>query len=354
MNLRMEKYFAAANTETGFFSLFHEVFSPEQFRRIYILKGGPGTGKSTLMKNIGSYAQERGYEVEYICCASDPNSLDGIIIHSLGIAVLDGTAPHITDPIYPGVSEHIVNLEDAFDCQALEKSKEEIMGLIRAKKEAYQTAYRFLCAAGSLEKERDALTTSFFLREKAEAAVERLLSSFRYTKTGEQKQRYISSISCNGIQTLDTLRRRAKKIFAVTDKYGLGCYFMNTLYEAVCAKKLASTICASPLTRTHKEAIFLEGEDILFTLSEEKENLNADKIINCMRFIKKDAVSQRKGRLRFLEKCKESVMEGAVSALCEAGNFHKKAEKIYSVCIDFSKINAIKSRILSEIFANNV
>ena len=43
----MEKYFAAANTESGFFSLFDEVFSPEHLRRIYILKGGPGTGKST-------------------------------------------------------------------------------------------------------------------------------------------------------------------------------------------------------------------------------------------------------------------------------------------------------------------
>lgn len=350
----MEKYFAAANTESGFFSLFDEVFSPEHLRRIYILKGGPGTGKSTLMSNLGFAAKERGYEVEYIYCASDPDSLDGIIIPALSVAVLDGTAPHLTDPVYPGVSEHIINLEEAFDCTALEKKREEIFSLIRSKKEAYRTAYRFLCAAGSLEKERDSLTTAFFLHEKAEAAVGRLLSSFRYTKTGPQKQRYISAISCKGFQTLDTLRLRAKKIFAVTDKYGLGCYFMNTLYEAVCSKKLASIICASPLIRTHKEAIFLEGEDILFILSEENESGSADKTINCMRFIRKEAVSARKGRLRFLGKCKEAVMEGAFSSLREAGEFHKKAEKIYSACVDFSKIDSIKYRILSEIFANNM
>ncbi len=350
----MEKYFAAANTEAGFFSLFHEVFSPEHLRRIYILKGGPGTGKSTLMKNIGFAAEERGYDVEYICCSSDPNSLDGIIIPGISVAVLDGTAPHLTDPVYPGVSERIVNLEEAFDCHALEKKRENIIAYIRAKKEAYGTAYRFLCAAGSLEKERDALTASFFLREKAEAAVRRLLSSFRYTKTGTQKQRYISAISCCGIQTLDTLRLRAKKIFAVTDKYGLGCYFMNTLYEAVCADNLACTVCSSPLIRAHKEAIFLEGEDVLFILSEENETKTADKTVNCMRFIRKESVSERKGRLRFLGKCKEAVMEGALSSLREAGEFHKKAEKIYTACVDFSKINSIKNRLLSEIFANNM
>lgn len=350
----MEKYFAAANTEAGFFSLFHEVFSPERLRRIYILKGGPGTGKSTLMENIGFFAEEHGYHVEYICCASDPKSLDGIIIPALSAAVLDGTAPHITDPVYPGVAEHIINLEEAFDCKALEKKRDEIFSLIRAKKEAYRTAYRFLCAAGSLEKERDALTAAFFLREKAEAAVRRLLASFRYTRTGTQKNRYISAISCNGVQTLDTLRLRAKKVFAVTDKHGLGCYFMNVLYEAVCAENLASTVCASPLIRSHKEAIFLEGEDVLFILSDEAETGSADKIINCMRFIQKEAVSERKGRLRFLGKCKEAVMEGAFSALHEAGEFHKKAEKIYTACVDFSKIDALKHRMLSEIFANNM
>ena len=49
----MEKYLAAANTEAGFFSLFHEVFSPEHLRRIYILKGGPGTGNSAVPGQFG-------------------------------------------------------------------------------------------------------------------------------------------------------------------------------------------------------------------------------------------------------------------------------------------------------------
>lgn len=350
----MEKYFAAANTEAGFFSLFHEVFSPERLHRIYILKGGPGTGKSTLMRKIGSVAEEKGYDVEYIACSSDPHSLDGILIPDLSVAVLDGTAPHTTDPVYPGVSEHTVNLEEAFDCAMLAKRREEIISLIRAKKEAYRTAYRFLEAAGRIETERAALVSSYFLREKAEAAVNRLLASFHHTRKGEQKQRYISAISCEGMQTLDTLRKRAKKVFAVTDKHGLGYCFMNTLYEKVLAEKLAAVICPSPLIRANKEAVFLEGENVLFMLSEEKKTGDADKIINGMRFIQKKDISERKGRLRFSEKCEEAVLEGAMEALSEAGEFHKKTEKIYGSSVDFSKIDAIRQRMISEIFANKV
>lgn len=350
----MEKYFAAANTEAGFYSLFHEVFSPQRLRRIYILKGGPGTGKSTLMKNVGFLVEKRGYEVEYICCSSDPDSLDGLVIPSLSVAVLDGTAPHMTDPVYPGVSEHIVNLEEAFDCKALAEKREEIVSLICAKKEAYRTAYRFLRAAGELETEWDTMKETFFLREKAESAVGRLLASFRRVRKGERKQRYISAISCKGIQTLDTLRNRAKKIYMVTDKYGFGRYFMNILYEAVCAQKIAATICPSPLVRTNTEAIFLEGENVFFMLADEKDAKSADKIINCMRFIRKEAVSERKGRLRFFVKCKETILEGALSALAQAGEIHKKTEKIYSACVDFPKVDTIKMQMLSEIFANNM
>jgi len=36
---------------------------------------------------------ERGYDVEFMHCSSDNNSLDGVVIPSLKIALLDGTAP---------------------------------------------------------------------------------------------------------------------------------------------------------------------------------------------------------------------------------------------------------------------
>ena len=43
-------FFASMNTANGFQSYFKEIFDPKQYNRSYILKGGPGSGKSSLMK----------------------------------------------------------------------------------------------------------------------------------------------------------------------------------------------------------------------------------------------------------------------------------------------------------------
>ncbi len=88
------KYFLGANSPQGFYSLYSELIDPAQARAIYILKGGPGCGKSTLMRRVGAALEEAGCTVEYICCSGDPDSLDAVIAPALGVALVDGTAPH--------------------------------------------------------------------------------------------------------------------------------------------------------------------------------------------------------------------------------------------------------------------
>jgi hypothetical protein len=87
------QYFLGANSPTGFYSLYDHLLSPEEARAIYILKGGPGCGKSTLMRKIGAWAEETGLETEYILCSGDPDSLDAVILPAVGAAIVDGTAP---------------------------------------------------------------------------------------------------------------------------------------------------------------------------------------------------------------------------------------------------------------------
>ncbi len=85
-------YFLGANAPGGFYSLYSQLMP--QARAIYILKGGPGCGKSTLMKRVGARMEEAGVETEYVLCSGDPASLDGLILPGLGVALVDGTAPH--------------------------------------------------------------------------------------------------------------------------------------------------------------------------------------------------------------------------------------------------------------------
>ena len=47
-----KKFFAAANSFNGFVSYFDCIFDSKDFSKIYVLKGGPGTGKSSLMRSV--------------------------------------------------------------------------------------------------------------------------------------------------------------------------------------------------------------------------------------------------------------------------------------------------------------
>ena len=47
-------------------------------------------------------------DTEYILCSGDPDSLDALLLPQLGVALVDGTAPHVVEPKYPGVVDRYV------------------------------------------------------------------------------------------------------------------------------------------------------------------------------------------------------------------------------------------------------
>ena len=108
-------FYLGANSPGGFYSLYDELLRPEEARSIYILKGGPGCGKSSLMRRVGAAMEEHGLDVEYIVCSGDPDSLDAVVIPALKTALVDGTAPHVVEPKYPGLVEEYVNLGACYD-----------------------------------------------------------------------------------------------------------------------------------------------------------------------------------------------------------------------------------------------
>lgn len=345
-------FFAAANTDGGFSTLFDEIFSPAALSRIYILKGGPGTGKSTLMKSIAFAAEAMGEDVEYYYCSSDTDSLDGIILRARKTAVIDGTAPHVRDPLYPGAVERIVNLGDAFDAAGLEKESEILKLLAEKKHRAYRAAYRYLSAAGALLHQRDETAGEAFLYAKARAAAERLTLRFSCSEKGEISHRYLSAIGTKGICHLDTLEKAAKMRVAVTNPFGLGYAFMNLLYAALLRMGVAAMVCFAPPVSTHIEGIYIGSEGVFFYIGEDAET--ADKKINVLRFADKECISSRRAALRRLEKGIEAMTAGALAAFADAGAYHADAEKIYGKHVDFSRVDAMRDRMMHEIFANNV
>ena len=90
----MERYFLGNNTGYGFKSNYENELKNK--RRVILLKGGPGTGKSSMLKRIAAEAKGKGLDFELWYCSGDPDSLDGVYIKEKDTAVVDATAPHAT------------------------------------------------------------------------------------------------------------------------------------------------------------------------------------------------------------------------------------------------------------------
>ena len=66
----------------------------ENVSKRYLIKGRPGTGKSTFLKRLSAKLRENGFDVEEYYCSFDKNSLDMVVSRELSFCVFDSTAPH--------------------------------------------------------------------------------------------------------------------------------------------------------------------------------------------------------------------------------------------------------------------
>lgn len=148
--LEFNHFFAGSNTCRGFYGVFDSVFDLSRLNRLFILKGGPGVGKSSLMKRAAQYAEGLGLTVDRCHCSSDPESLDGIIIRSIGVALMDGTSPHSTDPVLPAAADEIINLGTGLDEEKLKVRRKALEALGFEIKKQFNASNLFSAAAESI------------------------------------------------------------------------------------------------------------------------------------------------------------------------------------------------------------
>ena len=144
-NKKIKKYFPGGNTVQGFYSFYEYI--PFKTKYTIVIKGGPGTGKSTLMKKIGQYFLNQDLDVEFHLCSSDSSSLDGLVIPAYYTAIFDGTAPHQNDPIYPGAVGEIFDTGQFWNREKLIPHKNTIKKLNNTITQQFNKVYNRLKVA---------------------------------------------------------------------------------------------------------------------------------------------------------------------------------------------------------------
>lgn len=193
-------YFACGNTAKGFQNLFASNLA--NLDRIFILKGGPGNGKSSFMKRVGQN-YEKQYLVEYIHCSSDSNSLDGVIVRELGFGIVDGTAPHVIEPTVPGCVEEYVNLGCAWVTRKLKTKKKEIMKLQDEIAVCYSRAYEAFARGMKVHDEWEKIYINNMdfdkTNELSEMVIKDILKDHSFEKESKVYHRFFGAATCDGL-----------------------------------------------------------------------------------------------------------------------------------------------------------
>ena len=145
---RSPDFFLGATTPAGFKGYF-EPLRREPGMQMLLIKSGPGCGKSTLMKHLAQAAEQQGQRIEKIHCASDPDSLDGVILPGQHRAIVDATAPHVVEPDAPGADEVVVSLYHTIDAEKLHQCTDEVKALFARNALLRSRAARYIASAGS-------------------------------------------------------------------------------------------------------------------------------------------------------------------------------------------------------------
>src|SRR5690625_1011721 len=141
---QIRHFYAGGITSQGFVHYYDS--SLQQLQRVFILKGGPGTGKSTLIQTVSDWLAADVTEQWHLHAAKDPGTLDGVVIPGVA-AVVAGDAPHVVEPKLPGAVEQIVYFGTAWATHQLVAQKNRIAAMQAKVDQAYDEVFRYFQTA---------------------------------------------------------------------------------------------------------------------------------------------------------------------------------------------------------------
>lgn len=349
-------FLLGANTPSGFVSRFDQIANPADGWRTYIIKGGPGCGKSTMMRKIaGEFAGDPALEL--IVCSSDIDSLDGVIVPGAKFSIVDGTQPHIMEPVYPGAVESLVDMTACWNEDTLHNCREEIISISRSVARCHEYCCRYLAAAGALLGDSYRLALDCVNTTKLNGYLGRLCAKELKTAPGGQGKecvRFLTALTNKGVvKQATSAKALAERIYLISDENGA---VSRLMLHHVRAQALAAghdvISCFCPLAPFDKlEQLFIPALSLGFMTSNRFHDFDLEispyRIINCARFTDADSLKVHKKRMAYNRKAAGSMLAQAHELLAEAKALHDELEGYYIAATDFAKVDALTQRLIA-------
>lgn len=335
-------FFLGATTGDGFLGYFDQL-SPGERLHLYLLKAGPGCGKSTFMRKLAQRTQE---PLQYIHCSSDPGSLDGVIFSQREAAILDATPPHTLEPKAPGAAETVVSLYDTMNTDKLRPMEPTIQETLAHYKVLRQHAARYVSSAAGLlmDSRRSAACCTDFdkLRRYVAGLANRLLP--KNDAQGREQIRLLSGVTPDGmIFYKDTVPALADKIYVFQDPYGASARLaMELLRTAALTQGWQVITCRCAMHPEEKiDHLILPELRLAFLTSNPWHACKypGQKNIHYTRFTDMMHLRHSRSRLRFNQKAVDELLAQGIEQMARGRACHNALEACYIPAVDFSMVD---------------
>lgn len=359
----VRRVFPGGNTSRGFVS-FYEHIAPRSARYSFILKGGPGTGKSTFMKRIAADLLALGIDAEMHHCSADAESVDAVAFPAIGVALIDGTAPHTFEPEYYNVNGAVVDLGRFCNETTLQRHRDGIARVTEGARASFRRAYRYLAAARHVREDWDATNGAArdegLLNEERTRLIGTLFanSSAAAPGVGRRRRLFASSITpdgpCNYVESwAGPLRRK----FIVKGEPGTGrAALMNQIADAAVGRGYDVELyhCAfEPRDIDHVLIPALDTAVISSVPPHEYVVDNGDEpsvqLIDLNRCLQSDVSGAATPYIATARFTFWQLFRHAVSALKDAQRLHMQLESYYAPHVDFDSIEQLRQTIRDRI-----
>lgn len=360
MNSRVKKVFPGGNTSEGFFSYYNHLLE-KGTRRIFVIKGGPGVGKSTLMKKVADRLIDLGYNMELHYCSSDNNSLDGIAVLDAGIVMVDGTAPHIVDPKYPGGLDEIVNLGEYWYTEGMEVNREKIIASTNEVSRLFRRAYRFFKAARSMADNITAMhsqSMDFSLVNKMVLIFENMLSDGTYLAeayqnkgSGSVRHLFSTAYTPQGhIDLTDSILQDIERVYYIKGVMGTGkSSLMKKVADKAVEKGMDVEIYHTPLIPTKIGSVIIKDMKMAITSSPHYQLKNYE-LIDLDQCMNKGMLASYEEDILQDSEMLETLINQGILNIGKAKEEHDVLEQYYVPNMNFVAVGEKYEQILSRIF----
>lgn len=346
--MKYRDYFLGSNSKNGFNSYFENILSPNKNHRLYIIKGGPGSGKSTLMKKLLNLFLEDGDKVERFFCSSDPNSLDGVLSITKGVGIIDGTRPHAVEPRYAGAYEIILNTGEGFNTSVLKENFYNIEAL-NIKINAHHKRAQNLIKAAAILREQSFLKAEKYLNYDVIYTMAEMLPFWRFLKEkGESNKRLISAVSVDKTVFLGGGLENKQLVYGILDNFGAASHYLIKRIIALSEKEnYKYTLSPCSVNPEHFEHIIF-GDEVGFTTLNAFHRYFGENMQTLDGFYMPMGLNDMR-ELEAISLQAEKIVNMAAKEIAKSKSLHDELEKIYISAMDFSIIDKLYEKIKKDL-----